>query len=79
MASKFFVCRSLKIAEILGVFQDFEAKTGGKFAARMCAAAIGTASDIPVPFVWAGEMLGGQAACAGKPFERVSCSIGQAA
>ena len=33
-----------KAATNFAIFQDFGAKTGGKFAARMCAAAIGTAS-----------------------------------
>jgi hypothetical protein len=44
LASKFFDCRCQKSAGILCVFQDFLAKAGGKFAVKMRAAAIGTAS-----------------------------------
>ncbi len=53
LASKFFVCRRQKKAEPLrarrlrripGVFQVFWAKADGKFAVKMLAAAIGTAS-----------------------------------
>ncbi len=53
-ASKFFVCRRQKNAEplrarrlrrILGVFQDFLAKAGEKFAVEMRAAIVGTASE----------------------------------
>ena len=44
LASKFFVCRRQKNAGILYVFQVFLAKAGGKFAVKMRAAAIGTAS-----------------------------------
>ena len=45
LASKFFDCRCQKSAGILCVFQDFLAKAGGKFAVKMRAAAIGTASE----------------------------------
>ena len=44
LASKFFDCRCQKSAGILCVFQGFLAKAGGKFAVKMRAAAIGTAS-----------------------------------
>ena len=46
LASKFFDCRCQKSAGILYVFQGFLAKAGGKFAVKMRAAAIGTASYI---------------------------------
>jgi hypothetical protein len=44
LASKFLDCRCQKSAGILYVFQGFLAKAGGKFAVKMRAAAIGTAS-----------------------------------
>jgi hypothetical protein len=44
LASKFFDCQCQKSAGILYVFQGFLAKAGGKFAVKMRAAAIGTAS-----------------------------------
>jgi hypothetical protein len=44
LASKFFDCRRQKGAGILYVFQGFLAKAGEKFAVKMRAAAIGTAS-----------------------------------
>ena len=44
LASKFFDCRCQKSAGIRYVFQGFLAKAGGKFAVKMRAAAIGTAS-----------------------------------
>ena len=45
LASKFFDCRCQKSAGIRYVFQGFLAKAGGKFAVKMRAAAIGTASN----------------------------------
>jgi hypothetical protein len=44
LASKFFVCRRRKNAGILYVFQVFLAKADGKFAVKIHAVAIGTAS-----------------------------------